>query len=83
MVLIHNGTLQNGAITKNNETVHFKKVSYTTVRYKTEQHYKMVRCSLWYMTKRYSYKTVYLTKWYTVTKRHAVKKWYVQNNTVS
>jgi hypothetical protein len=54
--------------------VHYTMVRYKTVCYNIEQCYKAVHGSKLYITKWYSYKTVYVSKWCTVTKRYVTEQ---------
>jgi hypothetical protein len=47
------------------------------VHFKTVNHYKMVRGSERYITKRYRYKTVHMIKWYTVTNQYVTKRYII------
>ncbi len=55
-------------------TVRSTTAHYTTVRYKTVKCYETVSGSKWYITGWNGYQTVHITKRYTVTKWHTVKK---------
>jgi hypothetical protein len=69
MVLINNGTLQNGAITRWYVSKRFVAQWYVTKRFVTNRY--SVPNSTWFITAqylRYSYKMVHITKQNTVTK---------------
>ncbi len=59
------------------KTIHYIAVHYKMVHFKTVKHYKMVRGSERYITKRYRYKTVHMIKWYTVTNQYVTKRYII------
>ncbi len=69
MVLIHNGTLQKGTITKRSVSKQYRYTAlhYKIVRYKTEQCYKTLHGSKWHITQMVQLHKVHVTKLYTVT----------------